>query len=187
MKPSDGSGNPNSLNTNNTANALGGKVTSPNQLGNLRPGGGVNQAPNSFRATNQLGRPSPMKGAGLMAGQGGAMNNRQMGLGVSSAGAQGAPGVVTNSILGGVGGPPTNNNPQGNNSMIRMSPGVGVMGAASQSTAGGNSLVGGSSAATGITGLSHPSTAAHTNATHEHLNSTVGSHARGAEGSVGVN
>ena len=125
MKPSDGSGNPNSLNTNNAANALG-KVTSPNQLGMQRPG--VNQAPNSFRATNQIGRPSPMKGAGLMPGQGGALNNRQMGLGVSSAGAQGAPGVVTNSILGG--GPPTNN-PQANTSMIRMSP--GVIGAGSQS------------------------------------------------------
>jgi len=90
---------------------------------------GVNQAPNSFRATNQIGRPSPMKGAGLMPGQG-ALNNRQMGLGVSSAGAQGAPGIVTNSILGG-GGPPTNNPQATNTSMIRMSP--GVIGAGSQS------------------------------------------------------
>ena len=31
-----------------------------------------------------------------------------------------------------------------------------------------------------ITGLSHPSTATHQNATHEHLNSTVGSHTKAA-------
>ena len=36
-----------------------------------------------------------------------------------------------------------------------------------------------------ITGLSHPSTATHQNATHEHLNSTVGSHTKPNENKDG--
>lgn len=61
--------------------------------------------------------------------------------------------------------------PPGANTTGQLYPHHTGMGMPSQ-VIGNNS----NSAQANITGLSHPSTAAHQNATHEHLNSTVGSH-----------